>query len=101
MAFSHLAKSGLEVALEESRKEGDGGDPTGGRAALGKFLTDENFRDRFFTNPEIATWEAGFTLYHSLDPRSPGGGKGGAHAMTDQIVQEPAHKNGKFRGQLS
>jgi hypothetical protein len=62
MAFSHLAKSGLEVALEESRKEGDGGDPTGGRAALGKFLTDENFRDRFFTNPEIATWEAGFTL---------------------------------------
>jgi hypothetical protein len=30
--------------------------------ALGKLLTDENFRDRFFTNPEIATWEAGFTL---------------------------------------
>lgn len=30
--------------------------------ALGKLLTDENFRDRFFTNPELATWEAGFTL---------------------------------------
>lgn len=30
--------------------------------ALGKLLTDENFRDRFFANPEIATWEAGFTL---------------------------------------
>jgi len=30
--------------------------------ALGKLLTDENFRERFFTNPEIATWEVGFTL---------------------------------------
>jgi hypothetical protein len=30
--------------------------------ALGKLLTDENFRDRFFANPEIAAWEAGFTL---------------------------------------
>ena len=29
---------------------------------LGKLLTDENFRDRFFTNPELASWEAGFTL---------------------------------------
>ena len=29
---------------------------------LGKLLTDENFRERFFTNPEIASWEAGFTL---------------------------------------
>ena len=29
--------------------------------ALGKLLTDENFRERFFTNPEIATWEVGFT----------------------------------------
>jgi len=29
---------------------------------LGKLLTDENFRDRFFANPELATWEAGFTL---------------------------------------
>jgi hypothetical protein len=26
--------------------------------ALGKLLTGENFRERFFTNPEIATWEA-------------------------------------------
>lgn len=30
--------------------------------ALGKLLTDENFRDRFFTNPETASREAGFTL---------------------------------------
>ncbi len=30
--------------------------------ALGKLLTDENFRDRFFTNPELATWAAGFIL---------------------------------------
>jgi hypothetical protein len=30
--------------------------------ALGKLLTDENFRERFFTNPESAAWEAGFTL---------------------------------------
>ena len=29
---------------------------------LGKLLTDENFRDRFFTNPEIAAREAGFAL---------------------------------------
>ena len=36
--------------------------------ALGKLLTDENFRDRFFTNPEIATWEAGFTLYPPSTP---------------------------------
>ena len=25
---------------------------------LGKLLTDENFRDRFFANPELACWEA-------------------------------------------
>ena len=30
--------------------------------ALGKLLTDENFRDRFFASPATATWEAGFTL---------------------------------------
>ena len=30
--------------------------------ALGKLLTDENFRDSFFANPTIACWEAGFTL---------------------------------------
>ena len=30
--------------------------------ALGKLLTDENFRDRFFANPETASWEAGFAL---------------------------------------
>ncbi len=30
--------------------------------ALGRLLTDENFRDRFFASPEIASWEAGFTL---------------------------------------
>ncbi len=30
--------------------------------ALGKLLTDENFRDRFFASPEIASWEAEFTL---------------------------------------
>jgi hypothetical protein len=29
---------------------------------LGKLLTDENFRDRFFTNPETASWEAGLSL---------------------------------------
>ena len=29
---------------------------------LAQFLTAENFRERFFTKPEIATWEAGFTL---------------------------------------
>jgi hypothetical protein len=78
--------------------------------ALGKLLTDENFRERFFTNPEIASWEAGFTLSpielealsqvshealaRSLPrPRSPGGRKGGAH-MTNHTVQEPAYKNG-------
>jgi hypothetical protein len=30
--------------------------------ALGKLLTDENSRDRFFANPANASWEAGFTL---------------------------------------
>ena len=29
--------------------------------ALGKLLTDENFRERFFTNAEIASWEPGFS----------------------------------------
>ena len=30
--------------------------------ALGKLLTDENFRERFFENPEAASWEAGLGL---------------------------------------
>ena len=30
--------------------------------ALGKLLTDENFRERFFENPEAASWEAGLAL---------------------------------------
>ena len=30
--------------------------------ALGKLLTDENFRERFFENPEGASWEAGLAL---------------------------------------
>lgn len=30
--------------------------------ALGKLLTDENFRERFFAGPELACWEAGFAL---------------------------------------
>ena len=30
--------------------------------ALGKLLTDENFRERFFASPELAYWEAGFAL---------------------------------------
>jgi hypothetical protein len=30
--------------------------------ALGKLLTDENFRERFFAGPELACWEAGFSL---------------------------------------
>jgi hypothetical protein len=29
---------------------------------LGKLLTDENFRERFFAGPELACWEAGFAL---------------------------------------
>jgi hypothetical protein len=29
--------------------------------ALGKLLTDENFRERFFENPEAASWEAGIS----------------------------------------
>jgi hypothetical protein len=29
---------------------------------LGKLLTDEAFRERFFANPEAASWEAGFAL---------------------------------------
>jgi len=29
---------------------------------LGKLLTDEAFRDRFFAKPEAASWEAGFSL---------------------------------------
>jgi hypothetical protein len=78
--------------------------------ALGKLLTDENFRDRLFTNPRDR--DLGGGVHPFIDrargaqptlprPRSPGGGKGGAHMMTDQIVREPAHKNGTFRGQLS
>ena len=30
--------------------------------ALGKLLTDENFRERFLENPELACWEAGIAL---------------------------------------
>ena len=30
--------------------------------ALGKLLTDENFRERFFENPGAASWEAGLAL---------------------------------------
>jgi hypothetical protein len=30
--------------------------------ALGKLLTDENFRERFFAGPGLACWEAGFAL---------------------------------------
>ena len=30
--------------------------------ALGKLLTDENFRERFFENAEAASWEAGLAL---------------------------------------
>ena len=30
--------------------------------ALGKLLTDENFRERFFAGPGLACWEAGFSL---------------------------------------
>lgn len=29
---------------------------------LGKLLTDENFRDRFFASPELTCWEAGLPL---------------------------------------
>jgi hypothetical protein len=30
--------------------------------ALGKLLTDETFRERFFATPETAAWEAGLAL---------------------------------------
>jgi hypothetical protein len=30
--------------------------------ALGKLLTDEKLRERFFVNPETTYWEAGLTL---------------------------------------
>ena len=30
--------------------------------ALGKLLTDENFRERFFAAPETTAWEAGLAL---------------------------------------
>jgi hypothetical protein len=30
--------------------------------ALGKLLTDENFREQFFAGPEVACWGAGFVL---------------------------------------
>jgi hypothetical protein len=30
--------------------------------ALGKLLTGENFRERFFESPEAASWEAGLAL---------------------------------------
>ena len=30
--------------------------------ALGKLLTDENFRERFLENPEAASWAAGLAL---------------------------------------
>ena len=30
--------------------------------ALGKLVTDEAFRKRFFANPETASWEAGLQL---------------------------------------
>ncbi len=78
--------------------------------ALGKLLTDENFRERFFASPQLAWWEAGFALSSiEIDalsrsgqtnqptlprPRSPGGRKGGPH-MTDQTIQPPVFERQK------
>ncbi len=30
--------------------------------AIGKLVTDAEFRERFYVNPEVATWEAGLPL---------------------------------------
>jgi hypothetical protein len=57
-----LEGSGPELAVGKTRKEETAVSQQAVERALGKLLTDENFRDRFFANPEMATWEAGLTL---------------------------------------
>ena len=55
-------ESGAALALGGRRRRRTAVTQQAVERALGKLLTDENFRERFFTNPEIASWEAGFTL---------------------------------------
>ena len=38
--------------------------------ALGKLVTDEGFRQRFFANPETASWEAGLLSPAELEALS-------------------------------
>jgi hypothetical protein len=52
--------------------------------ALGKLLTDENFRERFFENPEAASWEAGLASRPSSSRRT--------HACLD--IQQPVFARG-------
>jgi hypothetical protein len=53
---------GAVLALRKPRRRRAAVTQQAVERTLGKLLTDENFRDRFFTNPELASWEAGFTL---------------------------------------
>jgi Ribosomally synthesized peptide prototyped by Frankia Franean1_4349. len=57
-----FGKSGSVLAIEGRRRRRTAVTQQAVERALGKLLTDENFRDRFIANPEIACWEAGCTL---------------------------------------
>jgi hypothetical protein len=59
--IDRFVESGAELALQNARRRTAVTQQAVERA-LGKLLTDENFRDQFFANPELASWEAGFAL---------------------------------------
>jgi len=48
-----FAEYDLELALEEPRKEATAVTQQAVERALGKLLTDENFRGRFFSRPSL------------------------------------------------
>jgi hypothetical protein len=60
--FSLVRCSGALIALDDPRGRRTAVTQQAVERALGKLLTDENFRERFFASPELACWEVGFEL---------------------------------------
>jgi hypothetical protein len=71
--------------------------------ALGKILTDENFRERFFENPEAASWEAGLALspieLEALS-RVPRHAAVSLHGDLDKRISRPSLDPDRDRGSL-
>jgi hypothetical protein len=60
--FSDSDGSGAAIKIAECGRRRTAVTQQAVERALGKLLTDENFRERFFAGPELACWEAGFAL---------------------------------------